>query len=107
MAKTPEQRLETRRMRELRKENIKLRRENAQLRKRNSRIESDFAEFREDLAYEELERDELAPEVQQSNETPCPKCGSTDISVIELRGMPYYRCLAETCGSKGKLPQQK
>lgn len=89
-------------MRDLRKQVIQLRRENAQLRKRNSKIENDFAEFREELAYESLEEEpEASPEVQRAKEKPCPECGSKDIKVIELRTLPYYKCA--NCGSKGKL----
>jgi hypothetical protein len=102
LAKTPEQRLESRAMRELRKQIIRLKRENAQLRKRNSRIENDFADFGEEIAYESLE--ENVPELHRP-EQPCPKCGSNDIVVIQLRGLPYYRCQVMTCNAKGKLPQ--
>ena len=102
MAKTPEQRLESRVMRDLRKQIIRLRRENAQLRKRNSRIENDFVDFREEIAYEALE--ENIPELHRP-EQPCPKCGSSDIVVIQLRGLPYFRCQVEACSAKGKLPQ--
>jgi len=102
LAKTTEQRLESRAMRELRKQNIRLKRENAQLRKRNSRIENDFDDFGEELAYESLE--ENIPELHRP-EHPCPQCGSNDIVVIQLRGLPYYRCQVIKCGSKGKLPK--
>jgi hypothetical protein len=102
--KTPEQRLESRELRELRKQVIRLKRENAQLRKRNSRIENDFADFRDDLMYESLQDE--GPEVRKE-QTPCPKCGSKDIHILELRGLPYYKCANAECESKGKLPQQK
>jgi len=100
--KTPEQRLESRELRELRKQVIRLKRENAQLRKRNSRIENDFAEFRDEVVYESLQ--EETPEVHR-DATPCPQCGSKDINILELRGLPYYKCLNLGCESKGKLPK--
>lgn len=91
--KTDYERLETRRFRELRKENIRLRKENRQLRKQ-LRLQED----------DELEAD-IADEVSWvpadgRPEQECPKCSATVIT-FDLCGKPYYRCPG--CSSKGKI----
>ena len=99
LAKTPEERLESRTIRDLRKEVVKLRRQVAEMRKRNSRIENDFASFRDEIAFESLE-DEQAPEIERKK-LPCPKCSSDETSTFLLCKNEYYKCLS--CGSKGRI----
>ena len=101
MAKSEEQREETRRIRELRKQIIKLKRENSQLRKRNTRFENDWA-----ISAAEQEEDfESATKVVKNNpkdadRIECPKCKSFEVFEFTLRENLYYKC--QECGSKGR-----
>lgn len=97
MAKTPEQRLESKQLRELRKQVIRLKRENAQLRKRNSRIENDFADLHAE-SEEYFEEEVTVREIEYK----CPKC-FRKINPFILRQTLYYKCHSPDCGSKGVL----
>jgi len=94
--KTDYERLETRRFRELRKENIRLRKENKQLRK-DLRIQEEMdleASIADEVPYEMIPVDTGKPEVE------CPKCQARVVT-FNLRGLTYYRC--PDCSSKGKI----
>lgn len=96
--KTFDEKLETRRMRSLRKEIIKLRKEIAQLRKKNMRLENEIIHNPDD------DEDEYIEENQKHTEQPkerfvCPGCGSYDVSEFAAGVHQFYNC--ESCGSRG------
>jgi predicted nucleic acid-binding Zn ribbon protein len=92
MAKTPQERLENKTIRELRKENMRLRRQLKDLRKRGL-LDDEKDEFEED------ENGFYIPEKIHRNE--CPSCSKQNVVVFPLGSTYYYRC--EDCNSKGKF----
>lgn len=96
MARSEQDREDTRQFRDLKKQLQMERRENASLRKKIIQLESSL-----DMVGEEHEDD--APEVKKKAKGAvenCPKCGSYNLEIFTLGVKPYYRCL---CGSKGPL----
>ena len=94
--KTVYERLETRRFRELRKENIRLRKEVKELRKQ-LRL-SEMAALEADV---ESEAYEVVPVEDGKPQFLCPSCDEPAIQFDLGPGRPYYRC--PTCSSKGKI----
>lgn len=90
--KTPEERQESKLVRELRKEVIRLRRQ--------------VKEMKRDMRYAEEDQDEendsliVQPVVNNKERCPCPSCGSYSVISFELIGKEYYRCL--DCDAKGR-----
>ena len=103
VAKSEQEREDTRFVRDLRKQLIKLKREVAHLRKRNHYLEGlQLESIEEDLEQEEEKFKKFSKVVQIAPpELTCPACRSTNVSELALRGISYYNC--GECNSKGKL----
>ena len=96
MAKTDLERLESKVIRELRKENAKLRREIQQLRKKNFQIEN-MARLEDE---DEIEVVETYKHVDK-----CPKCDSEKVYILTLRGLLYFKC--HDCERQGRYNSRK
>ena len=97
MAKTFEERLESKYIRHLRKEIAKLKRENQQLRKKVRRQEFELEENSEIL----LDANYLGQVADNKKErVTCAKCGSYDVQIFKSGLFDFYKC---SCGSKGRL----
>lgn len=96
--KAPEERSRDR-LEDYKKEFRRLKKENDQLRKQISRLEN-----RDESLKELLEEFEQIAEEEKSRikQVYCPKCKSTDITILgQLRdGIDYYDC--NVCGSRGQ-----
>ena len=96
MARTEEDREETRQFRDLKKQLTAERRENAALRKKIIQLESSL-----DMVGEEPDLEDETPKKKAKGAIEsCPKCGSYNLEIFTLGIRPYYRCL---CGGKGQL----
>ena len=96
MARSEEDRVESKQNRELRKQNIRLKQENRQLKKRLNRLEN--------MIPEEFEDDEVEVAPEPEIVVPkyhCPKCKSDQTRLFKLCKTEYYKC--EDCGSKGRV----
>ena len=110
--KTPEEREETKQMKNLQKEISVLKRENAQLRKKNIRLESELAVHNsKEYLYEESEVSEMLEPVTKKNKKKdklcsnsfCDQCGSS--SVVEIQAGPYLLLDCQSCGHRSKKPR--
>lgn len=112
LLKTNEERLETKRMKNLQKEISRLKKENAQLRKKNMRLENtNISRSSKELLYEESEISEnLEPVLKkskQANKTFCSNsyCDSCDSSsVTEIPAGYYLVLVCQSCGERSKKP---
>lgn len=98
VVKTFDEKLETRRVRNLRKEVIRLRREVAQLRKKNMRLENEIIYNSEDDTDENIQESQKYTEPSKER-FECPSCGSYDVSEFEAGAYTFYNC---SCGSRGR-----
>jgi transposase-like protein len=92
-------------IRDLKKQILKLRRENQQLRK-SKRLAEQLADIKEEVYDEEMEAKFLPLQTDKVNAADlCPKCHSSEMVKMTLRGLPYYRC--PDCGSRGQVKSSK
>lgn len=90
-------RVDNKRMREIRKEVLRLRTENKRLRKRLRFLEHQSSEdYQEDDEPADVEI-VAAPKPTFS----CPRCHSTNTNLFQLMERPYFRC--NECGHKGRV----
>lgn len=96
MAKTQAEVMETRYIRELRKENQKLKRELAQERKKNKQLAKNIEE-----SEHEEPTDEIRPCQESTNycDNRCNFCGTKNLALFTLGERKYFKC--HSCGTKG------
>lgn len=100
---TVEQKMETRQMRELRKQNSKLKRENAHLRKQLLRFENSMYEAEgvdEDAAYVDgVTAGLFSKKDNEAEKLTCPGCGVYNVHSFVLLSKRMINCLG--CGHRG------
>ena len=92
-----DRKLESKYIKELRKEIAKLKRENSQLRKHTHRLEYECIELRVDTDDED---EEVVVEKDEAATYKCPKC-KEEASVFILNKKEYFKCPG--CGKKGPV----
>jgi len=99
--KSSEERLETRYIRELKRQIEKLKRENSQLRKKNNRLENTD----EYDAYDDYEEPpKPRTKYQDENAIYCESCNSDMVDIFNAGLYSFFKCQA--CGNKGKIKQK-
>lgn len=98
MAKTLQDKLETKYIRDLKKEISKLKRENQTLRKKANRNYYDF------FPPEQIEEPVVVCEIEVEKEKEvrrCPECDSKKADFFEVGLFEFYKC--ENCDTKGRV----
>jgi DNA-directed RNA polymerase subunit M/transcription elongation factor TFIIS len=105
VAKSPDERLETKYILDLKKQIQRLKKENQQLRRMNQKLDNDFIDSQIDLEMEGIEVSQASKNstTKAENRIECPKCGAYEVITFMLRNLPYYKCMS--CDSRGKIKQ--